>query len=85
MRRPWMKRLQWRSTYLLGRGMQPRIWRSHARQNAFARRIGLTVLTIALNLWLASLLIMGSVAFVLALRDNGLLSEGHSISGWNRQ
>lgn len=48
--------------------------KSFARQNAFARRIGLWVLTLSLNLLLGSIVIIGAFAAAVELRDSGLLT-----------
>ena len=74
MRRPWMKRMQRASTRLAGASREASMRKSFARQNAFARRIGLWVLTLSLNLLLGSIVIIGAFAAAVELRDSGLLS-----------
>lgn len=74
MRRPWMKRLQRSSTKLFPASMQDKARRSMIRQNRFARRIGLPMLTVSMNLFLASIILTGTYFAVLNLYESGTLS-----------
>ncbi len=74
MRRPWMKRLQRASTKWFGPEREAKAWESLKRQNAFALRYGLRILTFAINLLLASILITGSFYLLGYLRDSGALT-----------
>jgi len=74
MRRPWMKRLQRASMRWAGSSRESTLRRSLIRQNAFARRIGLWVLTLSLNLLLGSIVVIGAFAAAIELRDSGLLT-----------
>lgn len=74
MRRAWMKRLQRASFRLFKDGNRGRAWKSFQRQNAFARRWGLRMLTAALNLLLASLAITVSFFVITYLIDTGALT-----------
>lgn len=73
MRRPWMKRLQRNSTKWFGPDREARAWESLKKQNAFALRYGLKILTFAINLLLASALITGSYLLLGYLRESGAL------------
>lgn len=74
MRRPWMKRLQLASTRWRGPEHERAMRDSLARQNAFARKIGLTIVTISINLLVGSVMILGAISAAMELRDSGLLS-----------
>lgn len=74
MRRPWMKRLQRMSFNLVPESRRAKAWEKHRRQNAFALKYGLTMVTIAVNLFLASVLVTAAYMFALSLYDSGALS-----------
>jgi len=74
MRRPWMKRWQRASLRVMGKSREPSVRRSFNRQNAFARRVGLPVLTLCLNLLVGSVVVLGCIAAAMELRDSGLLT-----------
>lgn len=73
MRRPWMKRLQRASTRLRGPEHEHKAWESLKRQNAFALRYGLKVITFSITLLLASAAITGSYLLLLRLQESGAL------------
>lgn len=73
MRRPWMKRLQRASTRIFGPAREARARESLKRQNAFALRYGLRILTVAVMVLLASALITGSYLLLGYLNENGVL------------
>jgi len=79
MRRPWMKRLQRNSAKLFPASMQDRAHRSMVRQNRFARRIGLPMLTVSMNLFLASILLTTTYFAVLSLYESGTLTATDDI------
>ena len=74
MRRPWMKRLQRGWAQALPARMREGARASVSRQNRFARRYGLPMLTFSVNLLLASVAL--TLAFLVALRlaESGALS-----------
>jgi hypothetical protein len=74
MRRPWMKRLQRASMRWAGSDRESRLRQSLIRQNAFARHVGLWVLTFSINLLLGSIVVIGAFAAAIELRDSGLLT-----------
>jgi hypothetical protein len=74
MRRPWMSSLQRRSLLLFPPASRERTWKSMVRQNRFARRYGLKILTVAVNVLLASIIITLSFLLALNLVDQGILT-----------
>lgn len=74
MRRPWMKRLQRASIGWMKPERRERVWESMQRQNAFALRYGLGILTVAVYLLLLSFLFTGSYFLLLSLQERGVLS-----------
>jgi hypothetical protein len=79
MRRPWMSRLQRRSLLLFPAAARERTWKSMVRQNRFARRYGLRILVVAVNILLASIVI--TVCFLMALNwaDQGIFTVPDAI------
>lgn len=73
MRRPWMKRLQWASTRMFGPEREVRAKESLKRQNAFALKHGLKVLTLCITLLLASAMITGAYMLLLKMKETGAL------------
>lgn len=73
MRRPSMRRLQAASLRWLPETRRARAWDSIRRQNRFARRIGLPLLTVMVNLLLASVTVTVAFRLVLAWVQSGLL------------
>jgi len=74
MRRPWMKRLQRGSILLFPPRMREKAWRGMVRQNRFARRIGLPMLTFMMSLVVGSLLVTGSFFLAMSLYEHGYLT-----------
>jgi hypothetical protein len=74
MRRPWIKWLQRKSWHLFPDRFKPRARRSLNRQNRFARRYGLRMLTATLSLFLASIAVTACFMFALYLIDSGALT-----------
>jgi hypothetical protein len=74
MRRPWMKRLQRTSLQLWGEPRRQRALASLRRQNRFARRYGLSLLTVAFNVLLASVAITATVFVALIMLESGYLT-----------
>ncbi|MBN9500963.1 MAG: hypothetical protein BGO01_06150 [Armatimonadetes bacterium 55-13] len=84
MRRPWMKSLQRASTNLFPPGQKrERAKLSMVRQNKFARKVGLPILTVAYNLLLASVILTTSYFVVLNLYESGALSATDSMKQSN--
>lgn len=73
MRRRWMKRLQRASTRIRGPKHEARAWESLKRQNAFALKHGLRILTVSITFLLASMIITGSYLLLLKLTEAGAL------------
>lgn len=73
MRRPWMKRLQrgWISRYPPTK--RDKAWNSFKRQNRFARRYGLKLLTISLNILFISFFVTMTFRVVVWLYESGFL------------
>lgn len=71
MRRPWMKRLQRASLNLFSGERRERARSSMVRQNRWARRTGLSLLTFSVNMLLASMIITGSYFLILNLYESG--------------
>jgi len=80
MRRPWMKALQRKSTTIFGGRFQEKARHSLVSQNRFARKHGLVMLTVALNLMLASFAVTGTYFAVIALYENGTLTLPEKLS-----
>ena len=57
MRRDWMKRIQRGMFALIPATARASVYRRHVRQNRFARRYGLRILTMSLNLLLGTILL----------------------------
>jgi hypothetical protein len=74
MRRPWMKRLQRRWLLMVPEHKREAAWDSVVRQNWFARKYGLKMLTLSYNLLLGSILITWSYMLLLTLQEKGYLS-----------
>lgn len=74
MRRPWIKR--WQHRWLREVPGEPylRFPDSFVRQNRFARRFGLQLLTLTFNLFLASVFITVAYYAALGLLDSGILT-----------
>ncbi len=77
MRRRWMKTLQRKSIELFPRKMRANARESMARQNRFARRIGLPMLTFMMNLVVGSILITACFLTALHLFESGFLTIPH--------
>ncbi len=73
MRRRWMKNLQRASLRLVRTERRAHAWDSMRRQNALARRFGLPILVLAMNLVLASVVITGAYMLLLSLSESGAL------------
>ncbi len=78
MRRPWMKRLQQVSQNLFPEPKRSEIRSSWNRQNRWARRVGLPLLTVSMNLLLASILLTTAYFLVLGLYEGGFLAPPSS-------
>lgn len=76
MRRPWMRRLQAASIAWMPERGQVKARASLVRQNRWARRWGLPLLTFAVNVFLASVILTAVFYAVLWMIETGLLSGG---------
>ena len=74
MRQPWMKRLQRRWLLMVREHKREAAWASVCRQNKFARRYGLTMLTVSYNLLLASILVTWVFFLLLDWQEKGYLA-----------
>jgi len=74
MRRPWMKWLQRASLKAFPRWLRGRARRSFVRQNSFARRYGLRILTVVFTVFYASLAINVCYETAIWMADSGILS-----------
>lgn len=79
MRRPWLKRLGRAAPNLFGPERKTRMLESMRRQNRFARRIGLPLLTVSVNLLLASMVITSCYLLVLRMVDAGVLEPSEAM------
>lgn len=73
MRRPWMKRLQRASQRLFPEHKRAKAIQSMNRQNRWARRFGLKLLTFSVNMFLASVIVTATYFVVLDLYQGGYL------------
>ena len=73
MRRPWLKRLGRAAPEMFGADRRLKMLESMKRQNRYARRIGLPLLTLSVNMLLASMIITTSYMLVLRMVDSGWL------------
>ena len=73
MRRPWMRRAQMASLRWMSPARALRARQSLARQNAFARRIGLKLLTFVITLFFISLAIQIVFTSAVYLVESGVL------------
>lgn len=73
MRRPFIKRMRRAAMRLRGPEKEAAAWASLRRQDAFARRWGLPLLTLVFNLFLASVALTFTFYAVLALYNGGFL------------
>jgi hypothetical protein len=74
MRRPWIKRLQHRWLEAVPGERYLRFPDSFMRQNRFARRYGLPLLTLSINLFLASVFITFAYYTITYLYEGGYLN-----------
>ncbi len=74
MRRPWMKTFQRRTIEICPPRFQESAKSSQMKQNRFARRIGLPMLTVMMNLVLASLVLTLCFEVALNLYESGYLT-----------
>src|SRR5579884_351077 len=72
MRRPWIKRLQHRWLRAVPGEPYKRFPRGFVRQNRFARRVGLPLLTFTFNLFLASVYITFAYEGAVYMLESGL-------------
>ena len=80
MRRPWMKALQRKSSYLFPPNRRGRAHENFMKQNAFARRHGVKILTAVFNLVLAVVFLDVAYWGVLTLYVNGFFNLPQNVS-----
>ncbi len=80
MRRPWMKALQRRSSFLFPPSRRGRAHESFMKQNAFARRHGVRILTMVFNLVLAVVVLDIAYWGTLSLYVNGFFNPPSNMS-----
>jgi hypothetical protein len=73
MRRPWMKRLQRAAEGLVPERKRERVKVSMNRQNRWARRVGLRLLTFSFNVLLGSMIVTGAYFLILGIYEAGYL------------
>ena len=74
MRRKWMKTFQRNSVLNFPKSMRAKAWESLVRQNRFARRTGLPLITFMMSLVLGSIIITGTFLVAMHLYESGYLS-----------
>ena len=74
MRRSWMRNVQAKSIAWLPATTREKAYRSMVRQNVFARRIGLPLMTLMMNLLIGSLILTAVWFASLWLIEHGILS-----------
>jgi hypothetical protein len=72
MRRPWLKRIR-RTLPFIPEHKRAEAWRRIKAQDAWARKHGLSIVTVAVNVMLASLLFTSAYMALLTLTERGLL------------
>ncbi|MBI1755666.1 MAG: hypothetical protein HYR64_00985 [Fimbriimonas ginsengisoli] len=81
MRRPWMKRLQRSSRRLFPPALQGRAQESLLRQNRFARRFGLRILTVLFTFMLGYMALVVAYVGVIALYESGFFNLPRELAG----
>ena len=84
MRRPWMKRLQHRWLRPVEGEPYMRFPDKFIRQNRLARRFGLRLLTLTINMFLASVFITGSYYFLMYMFDEGYFNPPQHVAAAQR-
>jgi hypothetical protein len=79
MRRRWIKHLQRASANWMPASRRERARNSMIKQNRWARRAGLPLLTFSITLLLASMIVTGSYFLILGLNDAGYLEPSDSM------
>jgi len=74
MRRPWMKAFQRNSILILPKKYREKGRISQIKQNRFARKTGLSMLTFMMSLVVGSLLVTGSFLIAMSLYEHGYLT-----------
>ena len=80
MRRRWMKRLQHRWLRPVEGEPHMRFPDNFIKQNRFARRVGLKLLTLTINLFLASVFITGAYFAALYMYENGYFNPPQRVA-----
>jgi hypothetical protein len=79
MRRPWLKSLGRATPRLFRPERRARMLESMKSQNRFARRIGLPLLTLSINLLLASMIVTTSYLVILKMYESGYLQPSEAM------
>lgn len=80
MRRPWMKGLQRRWLREVEGEPYKRFPDSFIRQNRFARRFGLKLLVVTINIFLGSVFITSSFYLAMYMMDNGYFNPPQRVA-----
>jgi cytochrome c biogenesis protein CcdA len=80
MRRPWMKALQRKSVQVLPSSLRPRAEASMKKQNAFARKYGLTWLTCVIAFFLTTVGLTWTYQAALYTVQSGNLNPPHKMA-----
>lgn len=82
MRRPWMKKLQRGSVKLFPEGdRRDRAWASFRRQERFARKYGLKILTVVVTLCLTSVVLLFAYSLIMRALEEGWLPSRETQAG----
>lgn len=74
MRRPWMKRLEKATFLLVPERFRPGVFNRHLRQNRWARKFGLPILTASMNVFLATVTVSAMYVSAIYLEASGILT-----------
>jgi hypothetical protein len=80
MRRPWMKRLQRRWLQSVEGEPHKRFPDSFIKQNRFARRVGLRLLSFTITMFLASVFITGAYYLALYMQEGGYFNPPQRVA-----
>lgn len=80
MRRPWMKALQRRSRFLYPPSARGRATEALVRQNRFARRHGVSIISFVIQLFFAYAIVMYTFVVALSLYEDGFFALPPSVA-----
>ena len=81
MRKPFIRNLQRKSLQLVRPERREAAWQGIIRQNQWARRHGLTILSVTTKLVVASIILQIAYALVMELIESGALPSGPQPTG----